>query len=249
MTFLRTLLIICLLSTLFAGCSRDSERNVVEQDDNTNTNTDSDRNDNIINPGNGNNNNNNEPLAGSCEATGVSDGGQMIDYYRFPIKAAGTHMSSSPSWTSKDFTKDFFKTDTRLRVRLVGLSAPEADREVGGQIVPGECNFRLDYNRLKFKLGVKSSPTGDYEQVIPFTDLQVSDDYSTCSNIKDFNVAQLNSITGPYILEIFDVQWDRCDNGLAASRDNPACDYNSVFTTVCFALELQVVTDFTKNFQ
>ncbi len=196
------------------------------------------------NPNPGNGGNTGQP--GICNAQGVNDSSpasaQIGDYFRILVAGDG-NFDNTPSWVSTTVgNQNIFITDSRLRLRFVIKQAPSAGT------LPN-CQFKDDYLRLRLKVGIKSSvSTQTYDQVLTFQGHIDNGDYDICTTPQQFNMNQVPPSSAPYILEIYDVDWDRCNNGWNAATESPACAYNSVWDHSCFEVEMQMVTDYTYNF-
>lgn len=213
------------------------------------------------NNGNNNNGNNNSGSAGVCGAEGVNDVAASLDYYKdFYITAPGCTSAVTcnqvPRWSSTlldPAMQQRLVSDGRLRLRFVMREAPtHLNQNItlpSGET--GQCRFRYDYSKLSFEVGIKTdinNPSYNYTFPVNATNVDPGDN-SVCSPIYDIPITNNGLIppsNNPYIIEIFNVQWDMCVDG--ASINGNGCPQNNVWTYSCYKLDMQVVTDFTYNF-
>ncbi len=202
-------------------------------------------------------------LNGCAGDPGVATAGQTIDYYRINGEAIIAHGAPTGEivWSSEThlpsgYNQNIFYTDAKFRVRVIPKrvnsdpQGPTPLRDSLGNL----CEFNNPgMNFTKMRVGVvvrrrEDAPgNGYYHQ---FDNVSIgcpSQPYS-------FPIPQNSAY--PLVIEIKNVEWDyTCTSYLESgyyTREQleayGVCPYAKVWDKECYELELEVVTDTTKDF-
>ncbi len=188
-----------------------------------------------------------ENMNSACNNAGV--GTQSIEYYRLPNIVGHGIGSNGLVWSSQTVPalqganlQDIFYTDSRLKIRPLVYPSPGKGTDSYGN----ECRFSaLPYTKLRFKVGVKAANATAYYETFTFDSVGANN----CAAPHSFNVPPTN---GPVVVEVLDVQWDyTCHyyTSQGVSSTNDFCPWDYVWVNDCFEIQLQMSTDYTKDFQ
>lgn len=180
----------------------------------------------------------------ACTGAGIGTQ-QTIEYYKIkPIIGKGSRTYgqvlwsnlSDPAWKSKGY----FKSDSRLNIRLLAKASPGQAYTNYGVACPYAS---MPYKKLQVTIGVKAPGASNYSS-IETLESAVGD----CSGVAELN-PPVNA--DKFQIDVFNVKWDYdCDvfYANASTADKAAyCPYSYVWPNDCFEIELQVSTDYTKD--
>jgi hypothetical protein len=190
----------------------------------------------------------------SCNSPGVGE--QTNNYYTFegiiahgvPKQGGSTFWSSATdlSLFSNQSDQNIFMTDSRFNLRLLLKPAPAKNTTDSYGYA---CDRPpVNYQKMKFKIGIKKNANGGYIKQYTITDIPVNG----CSPVIEVDLSNYTS-SEPYIVEIISASWDysctyETELGSSSSHIEQFCPYSNVWDLYCFEVALQVATDYTKNF-
>jgi hypothetical protein len=173
-----------------------------------------------------------------CSSPGQGD--QAYDYYKIPVSGSGS-LSGGIMWSTIDnysgpYNQNIFFTDQRLKIRVLVKANPGTCKLPAGF---SGANWLDAYTKLKFSVTLRSQEQTppNYFEKIDFSDISVGQ----CSTPVSFANIPVSSM--PLVLEIRDVTSD-----FYCVTTKTRCPYVWINTKACWSLELQVVTDSTKDF-
>ena len=179
----------------------------------------------------------------ACTARGT--GSQTIEYYTVsPIVGKGSRTYGQVLWSSATDTawssKTYFKTDSRLNIRLLAKTSPGQATTNYGVACPYAS---MPYKKLQIRVGVKAVGATSYTDI-----KELESAVGDCSSVVEMT-APTNA--DKFQIDVFNVKWDYdCDVYYAnASTSEKAayCPYSYVWPNDCFEIGLQVSTDYTRD--
>ena len=178
-------------------------------------------------------------------ATPTSDGtGKLNPFIIRPIIAHGAN-NGVVVWASDRVTptlqQSMFVTDSTLKLRVIARPAPGKGTDSLGV----SCTqYAMNYTKLEITVGIKEKNATTYVDIKKFANLVV-DEVSTAQS---FYVPASNT---PFVIEMQNPRWNWTCNKYVGSPyegDSQFCPYDPVYHPDCIELELQMVTDYTKDF-
>ena len=187
----------------------------------------------------------------------MADGGQVLDYYKLPVKGAGNG-GSAAQWSSElhlresNASSTILTSDSRIHLRIMVRPAPGKG---------GRCRQQQTYEELSLKVSIRGRSSTAPLETLEFNKVMKN----KCSKVLKFTQIPGNSSTRPFILEIHDVlsdgtcRWDPsgtegCPRLIPIPGDGP----NGAGRTLrdgtpvnakdaCWKIDLHLATDDTKD--
>jgi hypothetical protein len=173
-----------------------------------------------------------------CSSPGIGD--QNYDYYKISAVGSGS-LEGGIMWSTLHnykgpYNQNIFFTDQRLKIRVLVKGNP------GTCPLPSKFtgpNWLDAYSKLNFSVTVRAQEQAapQYFEKIEFKDIAVGQ----CSLPQTFTNIPVSAY--PLVLEIRDVMSD-----FYCKTTKTRCPNSWVNTKACWSIELQVVTDSTKDF-